>query len=46
MPLDPQTWANAALTTLAPGQGSLAQALDALRGTSVALGTTTCGDST
>ena len=40
MPLDPQTWANAALTTLAPGQGSLAQVLDALRGTSVALGTT------
>ncbi len=40
MPLDPQTWANAALATLAPGQGSLAQVLDALRGTSVVLGTT------
>lgn len=40
MPLDPQTWANAALATLAPGQGSLAQVLDALRGTAVVLGTT------
>lgn len=40
MPLDPQAWANAALSTLAPGQGSLAQVLDALRGTAVVLGTT------
>jgi hypothetical protein len=40
MPLDPQTWANAALATLAPGQGSLAQVLDALRGSEVVLGTT------
>ena len=40
MPLDPQAWANAALATLAPGQGSLAQVLDALRGTAVVLGTT------
>jgi outer membrane protein OmpA-like peptidoglycan-associated protein len=40
MPLDPQSWANAALSTLAPGQGSLAQVLDALRGTAVVLGTT------
>lgn len=40
MPLDPQAWANAALSTLAPGQGSLAQVLDALRGTTVTLGTT------
>ncbi|MBI4706041.1 MAG: DUF4139 domain-containing protein [Deltaproteobacteria bacterium] len=40
MPLDPQSWANAALATLAPGRGSLAQVLDALRGTVVALGTT------
>ncbi len=35
MPLDPQTWANAALATLAPGRGSLAEVLDALRGTEV-----------
>ena len=40
MPLDPQTWANAALATLAPGRGSLAEVLDALRGTSVTLSTT------
>jgi hypothetical protein len=40
MPLDPQSWANAALAALAPGQGSLAQVLDALRGTAVVLGTT------
>jgi hypothetical protein len=40
MPLDPQTWANAALATLSPGQGSLAQVLDALRGTEVVLDTT------
>jgi hypothetical protein len=40
MPLDPQSWANAALATLSPGQGSLAQVLDALRGTTVVLSTT------
>ncbi|MDC0670962.1 DUF4139 domain-containing protein [Nannocystis radixulma] len=40
MPLDPESWANAALSTLAPGQGSLAQVLDALRGTYVTLKTT------
>jgi hypothetical protein len=40
MPLDPQSWANAALATLAPGQGSLAEILDALRGTEVILTTT------
>jgi len=39
MPLDPQSWANAALATLAPGRGSLAEVLDALRGTRVVLGT-------
>lgn len=39
MPLDPQTWANAALATLAPGNGSLAQVLDALRGTRVSITT-------
>ena len=39
MPLDPQSWANAALAALAPGQGSLAQVLDALRGTAVVLST-------
>jgi hypothetical protein len=39
MPLDPQSWANAALATLAPGRGNLAQVLDALRGTRVALKT-------
>lgn len=37
MPLDPQTWANAALATLRPGQGSLAQVLDSLRGAWVTL---------
>ena len=40
MPLDPQAWANAALATLAPGQGSLDQIIDALRGNEVVLGTT------
>jgi hypothetical protein len=39
MPLDPQTWANAALATLAPGRGSLAEVLDTLRGTRVSLAT-------
>jgi hypothetical protein len=37
MPLDPQTWANAALETLAPGRGNLSEVLDALRGTTVTL---------
>ena len=40
MPLDPTTWASAALATLSPGQGSLAEVLDSLRGTHVSLGTT------
>ncbi|HTJ81363.1 MAG TPA: DUF4139 domain-containing protein, partial [Polyangiaceae bacterium] len=40
MPLDPQSWANAALATLAPGRGNLSEVLDALRGTSVTLSTT------
>lgn len=39
MPLDPQSWANAALSTLGPGRGSLAQVLDGLRGTEVILRT-------
>ncbi len=39
MPLDPQTWANAALATLQPGRGNLAEVLDALRGTEVTLST-------
>jgi hypothetical protein len=39
MPLDPQSWANAALATLAPGRGSLAEVLDAMRGTKVTLTT-------
>ncbi|MFO0547164.1 MAG: DUF4139 domain-containing protein [Polyangiaceae bacterium] len=40
MPLDPQSWANAALATLQPGRGNLAQVLDSLRGTNVTLSTT------
>jgi len=40
MPLDPDTWAAAALSALTPGQGSLAQLLDGLRGTEVTLYTT------
>ena len=40
MPLDPQTWANAAIATLRPGQGSLAEVLDALRGSQVTVATT------
>ena len=40
MPLDPQTWANAAIATLRPGQGSLAEVLDALRGSDVTVATT------
>lgn len=39
MPLDPESWASAALATLAPGRGSLAQVLDGLRGTQVVLHT-------
>ncbi len=39
MPLDPQSWANAALSTLAPGQGDLAVVLDELRGTWVTVKT-------
>jgi hypothetical protein len=44
MPLDPQSWANAALATLGPGRGSLAEVLDALRGSQVTL-TTAAGTS-
>jgi len=40
MPLDPQTWANAALASLSPGHGSLAGVLDSLRGAEVLLNTT------
>lgn len=40
MPLDPDTWAAAALSALAPGRGSLAELLDGLRGTEVTLQTT------
>ncbi|MCA9654371.1 MAG: DUF4139 domain-containing protein [Myxococcales bacterium] len=40
MPLDPETWAAAALSALAPGRGSLAELLDGLRGTEVTLYTT------
>jgi Domain of unknown function (DUF4139) len=39
MPLDPESWASAALSTLAPGRGSLAEVLDGLRGTDVVLHT-------
>ncbi|MSP26346.1 MAG: DUF4139 domain-containing protein [Myxococcales bacterium] len=39
MPLDPETWANAALASLAPGSGSLAHVLDLLRGVDVVLAT-------
>lgn len=35
MPLDPSSWANAAMATLAPGHGSLAQVLDSIRGTEI-----------
>ncbi|MCH9682310.1 MAG: DUF4139 domain-containing protein, partial [Deltaproteobacteria bacterium] len=41
MPLDPETWAAAALSALAPGRGSLAGLLDGLRGTEVTLHTNT-----
>src|SRR5690606_15557794 len=40
MPLDPQTWASVAMTTLAPGNGSLPAVLDSLRGTEVTVRTT------
>ncbi|MCA9618306.1 MAG: DUF4139 domain-containing protein, partial [Myxococcales bacterium] len=40
MPLDPDTWARAALATLGPGRGSLAEVLDLLRGAEVELDTT------
>ena len=39
MPLDPQSWANAALSVLTPGSGSLPDVLDSLRGTHVTLST-------
>jgi hypothetical protein len=40
MPLDPSTWANAALAALAPGGGgNLARVLDLLRGVDIALDT-------
>ena len=39
MPLDPRAWANAAIATLGPGSGSLAEVLDKLRGTQVTLRT-------
>ena len=39
MPLDPSAWANAAMATLAPGRGSLAQVLDSIRGTEVTVHT-------
>ena len=39
MPLDPESWASAALSRLAPGRGSLAEILDGLRGTEVVLHT-------
>jgi hypothetical protein len=44
MPLDPRAWANAASATLGPGNGSLAEVLDKLRGTVVTLHTAS-GDS-
>jgi len=40
MPLDPRAWANAASATLGPGNGSLAEVLDKLRGNVVTLRTT------
>lgn len=39
MPLDPQSWAGAALASLEPGRGNLAEVLDGLRGTEVVLKT-------
>ncbi|HTR53078.1 MAG TPA: DUF4139 domain-containing protein, partial [Kofleriaceae bacterium] len=40
MPLDPRAWSNAASATLGPGNGSLAEVLDKLRGNVVTLRTT------
>ncbi|MBN1656149.1 MAG: DUF4139 domain-containing protein [Deltaproteobacteria bacterium] len=40
MPLDPQSWQNAALSLLAPGRGSLAQMLDALKGVRISVDST------
>jgi hypothetical protein len=37
MPLDPSSWANAAMAVLAPGAGSLAQVLDSLRGSEITI---------
>lgn len=39
IPLDPKAWQDAALSMLTPGQGRLAQVLDALRGTYVEVDT-------
>ena len=39
IPLDPKAWQDAALTMLTPGRGQLAEVLDALRGTDVAVDT-------
>ncbi|NVB38489.1 DUF4139 domain-containing protein [Pseudenhygromyxa sp. WMMC2535] len=39
MPLDPQAWASAAMATLAPGSGSLAQVLDTIRGSEITVAT-------
>jgi hypothetical protein len=39
MPLDPASWANTAMATLAPGNGSLAQVLDSVRGTELTVHT-------
>jgi len=38
MPLDPQSWANAAVGLLEPGRGRLARVLDSLRGAEVTVG--------
>lgn len=39
MPLDPETWAGAALASLEPGNGNLPSVLDALRGTDIVVRT-------
>ncbi len=39
MPLDPQSWQNAALSLLAPGRGNLAEMLEALKGVRVSVDT-------
>jgi len=41
MPLDPAAWSNAAMATLAPGRGSLAQVLDSMRGSDITVRTHT-----